>query len=395
MNRSDELLFEPRVADWLEDDPHTAPDQVLDVVLAAFPSINQRRALPAPWRFRDLSSLKPAFAAAAVVVAVSGLVLLGIWFPSDSIGQPETDSLPASPVAVAPPTVEPSIRPTAAPVTGLPGTLLFRRDDGPNGDSYLMRPDRTGVVQLTSDILDDNAPVLSPDGTRVAFQRDNPIAPNAEIWIVNADGTGELPLTMSGTPEDWPSWSPDGTAIAFSRATISKGAVIEQAIVIRDVASGAERVVVSNQGDAENWARYYIPSWSPDGTRIAFTSDLSGSDQLHTINVDGTGLTTLTTVGAGGRPAWSPDSSKLAYPNPMASSCIWIVAADGSSKPDQLPTGACTGGPAAWSPDGSMIAWAGGTQGAPIRVVNLDGSNPRVIMPGFKFGDVSWSALEP
>ena len=56
MNRSDETLFDPRIADWLEDDPHTAPDQALDVVLAAFPSINQRRAWRVPWRFPEMSS---------------------------------------------------------------------------------------------------------------------------------------------------------------------------------------------------------------------------------------------------------------------------------------------------------------------------------------------------
>ena len=60
MNRSDEPLFDPRIADWLEDDPYEAPQQALDVVLAAFPSITQRHAARVPWRFLDMSSpLKP------------------------------------------------------------------------------------------------------------------------------------------------------------------------------------------------------------------------------------------------------------------------------------------------------------------------------------------------
>ncbi|HET9521666.1 MAG TPA: hypothetical protein VFO73_11515, partial [Candidatus Limnocylindrales bacterium] len=78
MNRSDEPLFDPRLADWLEDDPHAAPDGALEVVLAAFPSIKQRRALRVPWRYPDVSTpYKLAFAAAIVLAVVGSAYLLG------------------------------------------------------------------------------------------------------------------------------------------------------------------------------------------------------------------------------------------------------------------------------------------------------------------------------
>ena len=78
MTRSDEPLFDPRIADWLEDDPHAAPDQALDVVLAAFPSIKQRRATRVPWRFPTVNgATRLALAAAAVVaLTVGGLYVL-------------------------------------------------------------------------------------------------------------------------------------------------------------------------------------------------------------------------------------------------------------------------------------------------------------------------------
>ena len=80
MNRSDEPLFDPRIAGWLEDDPYTAPDQALEVVLAAFPSIKQRHAVRAPWRTNPMSPpLKLAFAAAAIAVIVGGMALLLPW----------------------------------------------------------------------------------------------------------------------------------------------------------------------------------------------------------------------------------------------------------------------------------------------------------------------------
>ena len=62
--------FEPRIADWLEDDPDHAPAAVLGTVLAAFPSIPQRRASRVPWRFQPMNRFALVGAAAAVVAAV-------------------------------------------------------------------------------------------------------------------------------------------------------------------------------------------------------------------------------------------------------------------------------------------------------------------------------------
>jgi hypothetical protein len=102
MNRSDVTLFDARIADWLEDDPLAAPDQALDVVLAAFPSIKQRRAWRVPWRFPEMSSLSKLVAALAtvVIVAVGGVYLLA--------PRPSTPGGPA-------PTPSPSPAPTATP----------------------------------------------------------------------------------------------------------------------------------------------------------------------------------------------------------------------------------------------------------------------------------------
>ena len=106
MNRSDEPLFDTRIADWFEDDPHSAPDQALDIVLAAFPSIKQRRAQRAPWRYSDVTSpLKLAVAAAAIVVAVAG----GAWLLGQQPGAPGVGGQPTpTPTPLASPTVSPT-----------------------------------------------------------------------------------------------------------------------------------------------------------------------------------------------------------------------------------------------------------------------------------------------
>lgn len=127
MNESDETLFDPRIADWLEEDPNAAPGQVLNVVLAAFPSIKQRRTLAVPWRFPDMSSpskLVAIAAVAVVVVAVVGAYLLAPR-PDSSLGGPPT-SAPPSPSSMAMPTSgSPMPSPTLAstPTSGLDTTF--------------------------------------------------------------------------------------------------------------------------------------------------------------------------------------------------------------------------------------------------------------------------------
>jgi hypothetical protein len=91
MTRFDDPLFDPRLADWLEEDPNTAPDQALDDVLASFPSISQRRAVRVPWRNRSMTSTLRLGLAAAVVVAATlgGIYFLGSRSIS-SVAGPET-----------------------------------------------------------------------------------------------------------------------------------------------------------------------------------------------------------------------------------------------------------------------------------------------------------------
>jgi hypothetical protein len=120
MNRmpdpSADPLFDPRLADWLEGDPYRAPDTTLEVVLAAFPSIKQRRAWRVPWRFPHMSNaLKLGGASAAIVIAVLG----GSWLINaqpGNVGGPRPS--PAS-------TSRPSPTPTPSPTPSLLDTSTW------------------------------------------------------------------------------------------------------------------------------------------------------------------------------------------------------------------------------------------------------------------------------
>jgi Tol biopolymer transport system component len=134
--------------------------------------------------------------------------------------------------------------------------------------------------------VDDFAPVWSPDGRTIAFTRGN--NSGTEIYVINADGTDERQLTKVRNPRKYefvytgsPVWSPDGRRIACT----SNRTGSFQIYVMSADSSNQRRLTQDKLDDAD-------PAWSPDGSRIAFTSGAypSGYDrnELYVMDADGT-----------------------------------------------------------------------------------------------------------
>ena len=106
---------------------------------------------------------------------------------------------------------------------------------------------------------------------------------NGEIYTSNSDGSGVTRLTTNSASEDFPSWSPGGTKIAFSS---DRDGNLEIYVMNAD---GTNPMSVRSSSSDDQ-----VPTWSPDGTKIAFTSFLSGTTWgIYTVNIDGSGLTTV------------------------------------------------------------------------------------------------------
>ena len=181
---------------------------------------------------------------------------------------------------------------------------------------------------------------------------------------------GDVPLAQmilfGCVQPDELAWSPDGSQIAYV-CPVTNGDYSSSQIHILRIGEGRSRLLhTGTTGSA--W-----PSWSPDGTRIAFSTWQSPSEHrtksgelrarrarsnIYSVDLDGTQRRLLVSYAAA--PAWSPDGSTIAY----LSGCgrVRIVTPDGRDATPQAPSTGCAGvGPPgwpAWAPDGSRIAIA-------------------------------------
>ena len=121
MTSQGQVSFDPRIADWLESDPNHAPDQVLEIVLAAFPSVDQRRGSRLPRRISTMpTNFRLAFGAAAVIaVVLGGALLLRPGAAPGGVGGPPSSPV-TLPTATPSPTATPMPFPTALSRSGIP-----------------------------------------------------------------------------------------------------------------------------------------------------------------------------------------------------------------------------------------------------------------------------------
>lgn len=220
----------------------------------------------------------------------------------------------------------------------------------------------------------DGHPVWSPDGQRMAFDRDGTkggqtLGSGMELFLANADGSN---VVRRAAGFHSPAWSPDGRRLA---------------VIAQDCIYRCEMYLLSVEDDGSpplhiaSEAAY--PAWSPDGTKIAFVS-LSGDDgynELRVMNADGSGVTSITTrdEAAMYRPSWSPDGRRIAFAKCANGDCsIYTVNSDASGLAQLTQSGSSFG--PAWSPDGTRIAFTIWNLGV-VYVPADGGSAPVLIIP--------------
>jgi Tol biopolymer transport system component len=217
-------------------------------------------------------------------------------------------------------------------------------DDRPYDEIWTMGRRGGNQHRMTSNDVPDLDPVWSPDGTQIAWVRQEYANGPADVWTMNADGSNKHNLTNDRASISRPSWSPDSSRIVFQ---------FDAGIYVVDV-DGTDETRISPAGSFD-----LTPAWSPDASLIAFASEGDGGLDLFTMSPDGTDRRQLThTQGITEfRPAWSPDGSRIAYSGDHASSGwrVDVMRADGSGHHILVPWYSTY---PAWSPDGTKLAFS-------------------------------------
>jgi len=244
-------------------------------------------------------------------------------------------------------------------------------------DVYTMRPDGTDVRNVTGRAGAEFDGAWSPDGQFVVYRDSRRgINEDDEIYIVRADGTRARNLT-SDPANDWgPDWSSDGKWITFN--SDRTGGALGGYLVRPD---GSDLIRLPT----DVWVEY--PTFSPDGTKIAFMGHDGGDYDIFVADVATGEATQLTDAsGSDGWPAWSPDSTTIAFSSerddctraPEHEDCwntgkpgehhdVWIMGADGSN---QRRVTSEFGQFVTWSPDGRYLL----VSGQALYVVRPDGT---------------------
>jgi TolB protein len=200
-----------------------------------------------------------------------------------------------------------------------------------------------------------------------------PLGEQRVFWTIGPDGSDatRVEVDVPGFVSV-PSWSPDGSRIAFAVNRYEdphpEGGFWD--IYVANADGSAPERLTSDGVD-------HGPAWSPDGTEIAYVHGFDDDQQIRVMQADGSDVRELTSDrGFHSSPSWSPDGDQLAFVVFDGTNAnISVMNADGSGVHQLTDDPAHEDAPA-WSPDGRSIAFTsdGGSRDPGIYTISPDGT---------------------
>jgi len=241
-----------------------------------------------------------------------------------------------------------------------PASMIAFEAVSNSADDIFLATGGSGTVNLTNDTALDVEPALSPDRTRIVFSsnRDFPWDFVFDLYVMGTGGNGAFRLTTSGSEEvGSQAWSPDGSRIVFTSWRDGNAEIY----AMNSNGGGVIRLTRNDALDVN-------PAWSPDGSSIAFCSDRGSTDGVYDVYrmsaVDGSAVVKVASAGCD--PVWSPDGSRIAYTtgyDGLSPLDLAVIGTDGTDFVQLRPGEMSSRDPFAepsWSPDGSWIAFTRG-----------------------------------
>jgi serine/threonine protein kinase len=265
--------------------------------------------------------------------------------------------------------------------------------------------------RITASETDCSVVDASPDGRSILYSS---AKEESNLWRINVTDGQETTIARDLNANLWPAVSPDNTKVAFQSIKnlsqgnhLFEGAIVTKSVKQRD--DGEKAATLAAKG--------FLPSWSPDGSVIAFLKKIDGKDEIMLLNPNG-GERKLTSGGVSGQGysvspynyiqtkgfAWSPDGTKIAFAAKRDENhSVWFVdiTSGVENRVTANPEAGVTIANPIWSPDGRKLAFSflrpptvpneRPTRG--VRIAMIDGGESATVYESKRgVGLIGWSA---
>ena len=285
------------------------------------------------------------------------------------------------------------VEPTATATTGPTPVIIYtsRLPDQHSPQIYAMGTDGSNVVQIADASGHSWRPQVSPDGTLLFFSSvaggqhtQHDVAGggfsgsgNHDVYVANLTGTSLADLNnanltnVTAGQTSWDNawaWTPDGTRITFTSDRTGNWEIFTM------LPDGSDIVQITNTESNEGW-----PVWTPDGAHLIYSSDETGDSEIYMVNADGTDVRRLTD-----RPGYedlfpevSPDGTLILFSSQVTSVSegdIYVMDLDGNNLTRLTSTAALNNIPS-WCPGQDQIVFSSDRSGnEDVWIMNSDGS---------------------